>query len=145
MHHNSRKQVLPPINNLLLLESATSLAHKIRYQKVTSNFIIIISFGNLTLELRNTCFTIQVTSEELVNIFTARIKAVNPIINCVVADCFELALQEAQKIDKMIQSGVKDPATLETETPFLGVPFTTKESMSVKGIIDFMLVFYFWC
>lgn len=66
--------------------------------------------------------------------FIGRIKVINPIINCVVDNRFELALKEAQKVDQMIQSGQKDKETLELETPFLGVPFTIKDCFSVTGI-----------
>ena len=67
------------------------------------------------------------------NVFIGRIKAVNPIINCVVDNRFQLALKEAQSADKLIQSGEKDEETLELETPFLGVPFTIKDCFSVEG------------
>lgn len=77
----------------------------------------------------------QVTSEIVVETFIKRINAVNPVINCVVDHRFELALEEARKIDQMIQSGIKSQETLETETPFLGVPFTVKNSFSVEGIV----------
>ncbi len=73
------------------------------------------------------------TSEEVVKVFIARIKAINPIINCVVDNRFELALEEAKEIDQLIKSGKKDEKTLELETPFLGVPFTIKDCFSVKG------------
>ena len=73
------------------------------------------------------------TSEEVVKVFIARIKMVNPIINCVVDNCFELALEEAKKVDLLVKSGEKDEETLELETPFLGVPFTIKDCFSVTG------------
>ncbi|XP_032781058.1 fatty-acid amide hydrolase 2 [Daphnia magna] len=108
IHKKKEKTILPPIENLLLLESASSLARKIRDQKITS--------------------------EEVVKVFIGRIKVINPIINCVVDNRFELALKEAQKVDQMIQSGQKDKETLELETPFLGVPFTIKDCFSVTGL-----------
>nr|CAH0104196.1 unnamed protein product [Daphnia galeata] len=108
IHKKREKTILPAIDNLLLLESASSLARKIRTQKVTS--------------------------EEVVNVFIGRIKAVNPIINCCVDNRFELALEEAKKVDQLIQSGEKDEKTLELETPFLGVPFTIKDCFSVTGL-----------
>lgn len=73
------------------------------------------------------------TSEEVIRTFISRIKAVNPIINCVVDNRFDLALEEARKVDKLVKSGEKDTETLERETPFLGVPFTIKDCFSVKG------------
>ena len=83
----------------------------------------------------NTCIYTQVTSEEVVTAFIERIKAVNPIINCAVGDRFVLALEEARKVDQLIQAGEKDEDTLELETPFLGVPFTIKDCFSVKGLV----------
>lgn len=65
--------------------------------------------------------------------FIDRIEKVNPIINCVVDQRYEQALEEARKVDDLIRSGVKDTATLELETPFLGVPFTIKDCFAVKG------------
>lgn len=56
-------------------------------------------------------------------------------------ECFEAALEEARKVDQLIKSGIKDAATLELELPFLGVPFTTKESVSIKGILNYL----FYC
>ncbi|XP_046652428.1 fatty-acid amide hydrolase 2-like [Daphnia pulicaria] len=108
IYRNKEKTQLPAIEDPILLESATSLAKKIRTQKITS--------------------------EEVVSVFINRIKAVNPIINCVVDNRFQLALKEAQKADKLIQSGEKDEETLELETPFLGVPFTIKDCFSVAGL-----------
>lgn len=76
------------------------------------------------------------TSEEVVKAFIKRINAVNPIINCVVDNRFELALEEARAVDKIIQSGEKNEITLEYETPFLGVPFTIKDCFAVKGNLN---------
>ncbi|EFX90254.1 hypothetical protein DAPPUDRAFT_205366 [Daphnia pulex] len=108
IHKKKEKTILPAFDNLLLLESASSLARKIRTRKVTS--------------------------EEVVRVFIGRIKTVNPIINCVVDNRFELALEEAKIVDQLIQSGEKDEKTLELETPFLGVPFTIKDCFSVTGL-----------
>lgn len=75
----------------------------------------------------------QITSVEVVDACIRRIKTINPIVNCLVADRFELALQEARKADEIVQSGSKTVDQLMLETPFLGVPFTAKDSISVKG------------
>lgn len=75
----------------------------------------------------------QITSVEVVNACIQRIKTINPIVNCLVADRFESALQEARKADEIVQSGSKSVDQLMQETPFLGVPFTAKDSISVKG------------
>lgn len=62
-----------------------------------------------------------------------RIKDVNSALNCFVEDRFELALKEAREADDLVRSGLKSPTQLEEEKPFLGVPFTTKDCIGVKG------------
>ncbi|KAG0729044.1 Fatty-acid amide hydrolase 2 [Chionoecetes opilio] len=106
MYHGSTHTPLPPITNLVLLESASALAIKIRTRKLSS--------------------------EEVVKSFIARIKEINPILNCVVDDRFEEALQDARNVDDLIRSGTVDGETLSHTKPFLGVPFTTKDCMAVK-------------
>lgn len=71
---------------------------------------------------------------EVVTAFIERIQAVNLLINCVVDNRFLLALEEARKVDKLIESGEKDAAKIANETPFLGVPFTIKDCFSVTGL-----------
>ncbi|CAH1100064.1 unnamed protein product [Psylliodes chrysocephalus] len=107
--YGGKQKTMPPISDLLLLESATSLAHKIRTKKVTS---------------------VQVLQS-----FIDRINEVNPVLNCVVADRFDEARKEAQKADELIASGVIPEEKLAQEKPFLGVPFTTKDCIPVKGLI----------
>lgn len=65
--------------------------------------------------------------------FIERIKEVNPVLNCVVADRFDEARKEAQATDQLIKSGTLSEETLAKEKPFLGVPFTTKDCIAVKG------------
>ncbi|KAG8225712.1 hypothetical protein J437_LFUL001747, partial [Ladona fulva] len=74
----------------------------------------------------------SVKSVEVVETFIARIKDINPALNCVVDQRFEDALKEARAVDKLIESGTKSEEELARETPFLGVPFTTKDSIQVK-------------
>ncbi|XP_045581637.2 fatty-acid amide hydrolase 2 isoform X1 [Procambarus clarkii] len=108
IYHGDSHTRLPPITNLILLESATSLATKIRNQKLTS--------------------------EEVVKSFIVRIKEINPILNCVVDNRFDEALEDAKAADLLIRSGTIDVKTLEETKPFLGVPFTTKDCFAVKGL-----------
>ncbi|XP_039296435.1 fatty-acid amide hydrolase 2 isoform X2 [Nilaparvata lugens] len=97
---------LPQVKDTLLTESALSLASKIRNRKVTS--------------------------EHVVKLFIERAKEVNPFINGLVQDRFEEALEEARNVDKLISEST-DLAALELSKPFLGVPFTSKESTAAKG------------
>ncbi|KAK6629980.1 hypothetical protein RUM43_003801 [Polyplax serrata] len=99
---------LPPIQNSLLLCSATDLAHQIRTKKVTSL--------------------------KVVESFIDRIKDINPILNCVIDERFKEALEEAKEVDRLIASDRFAAEELESRTPFLGVPFTTKDCISVKGL-----------
>lgn len=77
-------------------------------------------------------FVSQVKAYEVVSVYIERIKQVNPIINAVVQDRFEEALDEAIKADSMVQS--MTPVYLLQNYPLLGVPFTVKESCSLKGM-----------
>ncbi|ERL84449.1 hypothetical protein D910_01881 [Dendroctonus ponderosae] len=99
------KQSMPPIEDLLLLESASTIALKIRTQKITS--------------------------EQVLDSFIERIKQVNPVLNCVVADRFDEARKEAQEADQLIQAQRIPQETLANEKPFLGVPFTTKDCIPI--------------
>ena len=71
----------------------------------------------------------------MIESFIARIKEVNPIINCVVADRFEEALKEAREVDTFLATTKKSEDELAAEKPFLGVPFTTKECLEAKGVL----------
>jgi len=73
------------------------------------------------------------TSEEIVKTFIARIEEINPILNCVVDDRFDDALEEARAVDRMLATSKKTLEELEKETPFLGVPFSTKDAIMVEG------------
>lgn len=70
------------------------------------------------------------------NAFIARIKQVNPLLNCVVDERFEDALQDASKADELIASGEYTADELLAKKPFLGVPVSTKDCIAVKGSIQ---------
>lgn len=65
--------------------------------------------------------------------FIDRIKEANPNLNCIVADRFDEARKEAQKIDELIESGTIPEEKLAKEKPLLGVPFSTKDCIPIKG------------
>jgi Asp-tRNA(Asn)/Glu-tRNA(Gln) amidotransferase A subunit family amidase len=75
----------------------------------------------------------QLTSVEITNSFIARIKEVNPLLNCVVDDRFIDALKEAENVDKIIASGTLSEEQLAKEKPFYGVPISTKDCIEVEG------------
>nr|CAH7720420.1 unnamed protein product [Callosobruchus chinensis] len=104
--YNNLKVPLRSPKNSIVNQSAVALARKIRNK--------------------------ELKSEEVVQAFIDRINEVNPIINSLVDNRFEEALEEARKIDKGIAEGTIKEADFQAK-PFLGVPFTTKESSAVKG------------
>ncbi|KAM3591173.1 uncharacterized protein V6R79_024104 [Siganus canaliculatus] len=97
---------LPPVRNPLLLQSATQLAKKIRRK--------------------------EVSSVEVVQAYIDRIQEINHLLNVVVKHRFDAALQEAALADKQIMEACGEEE-LE-DKPFLGVPFSVKESLSLKGM-----------
>ncbi|XP_041895801.1 fatty-acid amide hydrolase 2, partial [Corvus kubaryi] len=76
---------------------------------------------------------VQVTCIEVVEAYVQRIKEVNHLINAVVKDRFEEALQEAQQVDKLLSEGPGNDY-LEEKFPLLGVPITVKEAFSLYGM-----------
>lgn len=105
-----RRQRLPPLQNPILLESATSLAAKIR--------------------------TGEVKSVDVVQAYIDRVSEVQPVLNAVVERRFEDALREATKADDLVRARTKTPEELAKEFPLLGVPFTVKNSIGVKGMLQ---------
>lgn len=68
--------------------------------------------------------------------FIDRIREVNPLINSVVDERYELALKEARDTDAFLASTTLSAAELKLQKPFLGIPFTTKDSTAVKGLFQ---------
>jgi hypothetical protein len=66
--------------------------------------------------------------------FINRICEVNPLINSVVDECYEVALQAARDADVFLASTTLTVEELKVQKPFLGVPFTTKDGTAVKGL-----------
>ncbi|XP_050347395.1 fatty-acid amide hydrolase 2-like [Nymphalis io] len=108
LYYGTKGKKLPPIKDDILKQPAVDVARKIR--------------------------TKQITSVDVVKACIRRIEDINPIVNCFVENRFELALQEAKKADEIIRSGTKTVEQLTQEKPFLGVPFTTKDSIAVKDL-----------
>ncbi|KAI5711795.1 hypothetical protein M8J75_003203 [Diaphorina citri] len=102
-----RHKPLPPITNQLLLNSAQKTALLIR--------------------------TKQVSCVKVVEAFITRIRQVNPMLNAVVDERFNLALEEAKQVDILLAASTKSVEEIGRDTPLLGVPLTVKESVAVKG------------
>lgn len=67
---------------------------------------------------------------QVVNAYINRIIETNPLLNAVIDGPFMEALDEATKIDDLIANGSISPEEF-SQKPFLGVPFTTKDSTAV--------------
>lgn len=91
--YNSRRIQIQKCTNPIIMSSAVSLAQKIRKG--------------------------ELKSEKVVQAFINRIREVNPILNAVVDDRFEEALEEARKTDKDIETGQILDVDFQ-EKPFLG-------------------------
>lgn len=72
-------------------------------------------------------------SRAVVEAYIQRIKEVNPALNAIASDRFAEALADADKVDEFLSTVNMNEETIEKQTPFLGVPFTVKESVGVKG------------
>lgn len=103
-----KRRRCPPIEDRILLLSATEIAQKIRKR--------------------------EISSEEVIVAYVKRCRQVNPSINAIVEDRFDAAIQEAREIDSFLQSTTKDEAKIASERPLLGLPVTVKESIAVQGM-----------
>ncbi|KAI1718232.1 amidase domain-containing protein [Ditylenchus destructor] len=99
-----------------------------------SNELLFISAKQAAEKIRRK----QISSEQLVTTYINRIKSVQPFVNAVVAENFEAALDEAKKIDNSL-AGIDENSdeyhNLANAKPLLGVPFTVKNNIDVKGFV----------
>ncbi|KAG7207384.1 hypothetical protein KM043_009041 [Ampulex compressa] len=102
-----RKQVAP-IQNKILLQSATTLAKKIRRR--------------------------EVTSEEVISAYIVRCEEVNPLLNAIVESNFEAAISNAREVDEFLRTCALSEEELARDLPLLGLPITVKQSIAVKGL-----------
>lgn len=72
----------------------------------------------------------KVSPVELLDVHVARIEAVNPAINAVVAGRFERAREEARALAERLARARAD----EELPPLLGLPYTAKEYIAVEGM-----------
>ncbi|KAF9799657.1 hypothetical protein SFRURICE_014631 [Spodoptera frugiperda] len=108
LYYGTEGEKIPPIYDDILKQPAIVVAKKIRNK--------------------------EITSVEVVEACIRRIKDVNSALNFFVEDRFEAALKEAREADELVRSGSMSATQLEQEKPFLGVPFTTKDCIAVKGL-----------
>lgn len=78
----------------------------------------------------------MVRSVDVVQAYIDRMREVQPLINAVVEYRIEEALREARNADDLIQSHAKTTEELASQLPLLGVPFTAKNSVAIKGMVQ---------
>ncbi|XP_031338764.1 fatty-acid amide hydrolase 2-B-like isoform X1 [Photinus pyralis] len=98
----------PTITNPLLLKTASQLSEEIRNRKISS--------------------------ESVVRAYISRVKNVNPILNAVMEDRFEIAIQEAKLVDISLMATNLNLNEVKNNSPLLGVPITIKESIAVENL-----------
>lgn len=82
--------------------------------------------------------SLQLRSASVVQAYIDRIYEVDPYINAIVDRRFEDALEEAKEADALVDSGKMTREQLMNEKPLLGVPFTVKILITVKGNLHFI-------
>jgi len=82
------------------------------------------------LELARAIRTRELSSRDVVDAHIALLERVGPRINAVAVDRFDSARSEADAVDRRIAEANEDGAL----GPLLGVPFTVKESIAVRGM-----------
>ncbi|XP_055381046.1 fatty-acid amide hydrolase 2-B-like [Condylostylus longicornis] len=100
-----KRKIVPPITNKLLLMPAIELAEKIRKQ--------------------------EIKSESVVRAYIERIQEVDPYLNAVIENRFSEAIKDAQRADELCTK--LSQQEIATKYPLLGIPFTVKESVGLKG------------
>ncbi|KAI1704897.1 amidase domain-containing protein [Ditylenchus destructor] len=101
-----------------------------------SSRILLISATKAAEEIRQG----KISSFELVSAYISRINDVNPAINAIVHGNFEKALEEAQEVDNFLNTADKSSdeyLSLARKKPLLGIPFTVKDNLKVKGFVNF--------
>ncbi|KAI1709765.1 amidase domain-containing protein [Ditylenchus destructor] len=78
----------------------------------------------------------EITSSKLVQDYINRIKQVNPLVNAVVTEMFDEAMEGAEKVDQYLANLNKDGQEFEQTQPLLGIPCTIKDNIKVQGCVS---------
>ncbi|XP_055682173.1 fatty-acid amide hydrolase 2-A isoform X2 [Lutzomyia longipalpis] len=76
----------------------------------------------------------QIKCEHVIKAYVDRCRQVNHLLNAIVQERFDEALQEAKNVDEFLATTTKSTEEIEHETPLLGVPVTVKESIGLRGM-----------
>ncbi|KAG0411608.1 hypothetical protein HPB47_011280 [Ixodes persulcatus] len=94
--------------------------------------------GNLLLATREH-FSTKLKSVDVVRAYVKRLEEVNPALNAVTDTRYEEALTEAEEVDRQVAEGA---AASERDQPLLGIPFTVKNTIGVRGCLQDCGSFY---
>ncbi|XP_068155862.1 fatty-acid amide hydrolase 2 [Drosophila tropicalis] len=97
-------------------------------QSVDQQVILTKSAVELAQQIRER----KIKCYDIIKAFVERIEIANRELNAVVDGPFSEALEQAKVIDDKLAKGEYSEADLKAK-PFLGVPFTTKDSTAVAG------------
>lgn len=99
------------------------------------NRILFKSAGQLVAEIKSG----SLRSEDVIQAFIDRIEEVNGVINAVVDERFKEALEEGRQVDLLVKSYLDGDESVKEEIdrkPLLGLPFTAKDSIAIKGMVQ---------
>lgn len=102
------RRCLPPITDDILVLPTHELAAKIRRRELSSEYVV--------------------------RTFISRCKVVQVYLNAIIDERFEAAIEDAKAIDKFLKSCSLSEDELARQKPFLGLPFTAKDSIQVTGM-----------
>ena len=115
--HHPRGFIIPEIEDTLIIQRQDSV--EVPEDKNELAFYTIPQLASLIQSGK-------ITSLELTKLYLERLKKYNPTLQCAITITEELALEQAAKADKEIANG-------EYKGPLHGIPYGTKDLMSVKG------------
>lgn len=111
-----------------LANSLTGTSH--RCLPTVTDEILVLPTHVLAEKIRSR----QLTSEQVVRAFINRTRLVQPYLNAIIDERFDDAIREAKAIDAFLETCQLKPEELAETKPFLGLPFTVKDSIQVTGM-----------
>ncbi|XP_052811555.1 fatty-acid amide hydrolase 2-like isoform X2 [Mya arenaria] len=106
--YDGSAETVSPVEDEVLLDSATSLARKIRSR--------------------------ELKAADVMERFISRVEKCKDLLNVVVYTLYDKALAEAHELDRQLDADNKDDRFSEENMPLLGVPLSVKEAFAVKGM-----------
>ncbi|CAG9818386.1 unnamed protein product [Phaedon cochleariae] len=122
--------VLKSVNVLYLPVIFTKLFKKSKICPAIPNDLLLLSAIELAEKIRNR----KISCELVIKAYITRIQQVNPIINAVIEDRFQAALEDAKRVDDFLHNQTMTIEEIKEQSPLLGVPITIKGSIEVAAM-----------